>query len=80
MWVKCDMCGNVYSSPPRSVGDQCGVDYCYGILKSFAEMNMVQCNVCGNVYSGQDRSPGSRCNVNHCHGVLVSRPGVFIRR
>ena len=80
MWLKCDMCGNVYSSPPRFASDQCGVNYCYGMLKPFAQMNMVQCNICGNVYSGQDRKIGTSCGVSHCKGILVSRPGILIRR
>ena len=80
MWVKCDCCGNVYSSPPRNSGGRCGVNRCDGMLRPFAAMNMLQCDRCGNVYGGEGRRAGQECGVNRCQGRLAARSDLIRRR
>lgn len=84
IFVQCQICGNVYGSPPRSIGDTCGVNGCGGTLRPHetiapaanrraAVRLMLQCPDCGNVYFSPPRNIWDRCGVNGCMGVLDRR-------
>jgi hypothetical protein len=79
MFLMCQFCGNAYTSPPRNLGDICGVDDCAGILiahpyvKAAAPQQnvvMLKCYECGNVYSCPPRKIWDLCGANDCTGRL----------
>ena len=85
VFVKCQVCGNVYGCPPRSFGGTCGVNGCSGVLSPHESVSpasnprvgerrlLLQCPECGNVYSSPPRRIWERCAVNGCMGLLDRR-------
>jgi hypothetical protein len=82
IFVQCQLCGNVYGCPPRSVGGTCGVLGCQGTLRPHASVFpmrprqradvrlILQCPLCGNVYSSPPRKIWDKCGANGCSGLL----------
>lgn len=79
MMLKCNHCGNVYSSQYRQLGGICGVDHCAGTLVFFANVFNdapkakldLKCTKCGNVYSSSTgRRIFGKCGVGGCDGTL----------
>lgn len=76
VFLKCQFCGNAYTSPPRNVGDVCGVNDCTGklILHPYIQpaqrREMLKCDDCGNIYFSPPRNFWEKCGVNGCNGIL----------
>ena len=82
MMLKCNRCGNVYSSDHRKLGGMCGVNRCTGTLVFYANVAQsspstprakldLKCTKCGNVYSSASgRRIFGTCGVGGCDGTL----------
>ena len=76
--LKCQVCGNLVTNPPRSMGDTCGKNGCWGTLAFYANTLVtvprnlrLQCKKCGNVYkAGPKRRIFDKCGVGGCDGTL----------
>jgi len=82
IFLKCTLCGNAYTSPPRQAGDQCGVGGCTGTIiynpkvkpaSNQPKAMLIQCKLCGNVFSSPPRKIMDICGVNKCGGRLERR-------
>jgi hypothetical protein len=56
MMVKCEVCGNVYGSPPRWPGGKCLVGGCQGTLRNYVRPNPVRHTICSELPRAQSRA------------------------
>jgi hypothetical protein len=73
MMVKCEVCGNVYGSPPRWPGGKCLVGGCQGTLRNYVRPFFLQCSGCGNIFGSPPYQAGDLCHMPHCAGTLNPR-------